>query len=122
MLVFYKKTLLVSQYAPSITQSTEIYWELDDIIDNVIKQKGKYSNINKEIRVAVVTGHKTLDEYTCKMDSKTLIPYVALVLNPHVKTHWIKTHLEEEDVTIIINQLCTHFKEILLIIPSPSHA
>ena len=88
----------------------------------MIKQKGKYSNINKEIRVTVVVGRKTLDEYTRKMDSETLILYTALVLNPRVKTHWIKAHLEEEDVTTIIDQLRTYFKEILLIIPSPSYA
>ena len=121
MLVFYKKTLLVSQYTLSITQLTEIYQELDNIIDNIIKQKGKYLNINKEIHVTVVTGHKTLNKYTCKIDSKTLILYVALVLNLRVKTYQIKAHLEEEDTTTIINQLCTHFKEILLIIPSPSY-
>jgi hypothetical protein len=53
----------------------------------VIKQKGKYSNINEEIRVAIIVGRKTLDEYTRKIDSKTLILYTALVLNPRVKTY-----------------------------------
>jgi len=87
----------------------------------VIKRKGKYSNINEEIRVAVVIGRKTLNEYTRKMDSETLILYAASVLDPRVKTHWIKTHLEEEDATTIIDQLRTHFKEILLTILSPSY-
>jgi len=87
----------------------------------VIKQKGKYSNINEEIRVAVIIGRKTLDEYTRKMDSETLILYMASVLDLRVKTHWIKTHLEEEDATTIIDQLYTHFKEISPTILSPSY-
>ena len=53
----------------------------------MIKQKGKYLNINKEIRVTIVIRRKTLNEYTRKIDSETLILYTALVLNPRVKTH-----------------------------------
>ena len=49
MLPFYKKTLLVSQDAPTITQATIIYQDLDDIIDKVIKKKGNYEHINEEI-------------------------------------------------------------------------
>jgi hypothetical protein len=49
MLLFYKKTLLVSQDAPMITQATTIYWDLDDIIDDIVEKQGNYKPINKKI-------------------------------------------------------------------------
>ncbi len=49
MLPFYKKTLLVLQDAPIITQATVIYQDLDDIIDKVIEKKRNYEHINEEI-------------------------------------------------------------------------
>ena len=82
MLPFYKKTLLVSQDSPMITQAIIIYQDLDDIIDNIIKKQGNYESINEQIRQAVITGRKVLDEYTCKIDTETLIPYAAAVLDP----------------------------------------
>ena len=39
MLPYYEKTLLVSQDSPTITQATAIYWDLDDIMDDVIEMK-----------------------------------------------------------------------------------
>ena len=93
MLPFYEKTLLVSQDAPTITQATIIYQDLDDVMDNVIKKQGNYESINEQIRQAVITGRRVLDEYTRKMDTETLILYAAAVLNPRVKTAFLKAHL-----------------------------
>src|ERR1700733_14407703 len=93
MLPFYEKTLLVSQDAPIITQATVIYWDLDDIIDDVIKKKGNYELVNEQIRQAVIVGRRVLDKYTRKMDAETLILYTAAVLNPQVKTEFLKAHL-----------------------------
>jgi hypothetical protein len=108
---FYEKTLLVSQDAPTMTQSTTIYWDIDDIIDNVIERQGKYKAINDQIRDAVITGRQVLEEYTRKMDIETLIPYAAAVLDPRVKTEWLKEHLQE-GAEAVIDNLRTHFKEL----------
>ena len=81
MLSFYEKTLLVSQDAPTITQATAIYWDLDDIMDDVIEKQGNYKSINEQIQQAVIMGRKVLDEYTNKMNIETLIPYAAAVLD-----------------------------------------
>jgi hypothetical protein len=111
MLPFYEKTLLVSQDAPTMTQSTAIYWDLDDIMDDVIERQGNYELINEQIRQAVIAGRKVLDKYTCKMDAETLIPYAAAVLDPRVKTEFLKAHLQEGTEAVIDN-LRTHFKEL----------
>ena len=82
MLPFYKKTLLVSQDAPIITQATVIYQDLDDIIDDMIKKKGNCELVNEQIRLAVIVGRRVLDKYTHKIDAETLILYTAAVLDP----------------------------------------
>ena len=111
MLPFYEKTLLVSQDSPTITQATAIYWDLDDVMDEVIEKKGNYELINEQIRQAVLAGRKVLDEYTRKMDTETLILYAAAVLDPRVKTDFLKAHLREGAEGVIDN-LRIHFKEV----------
>jgi hypothetical protein len=111
MLPYYEKTLLVSQDAPTITQATAIYWDLDDIMDDVIEKKENYELVNEQIRQAVVAGRKVLDEYTRKMDTETLIPYAAAVLDPGVKTEFLKSHLQG-GAEAVIDDLRTHFKEL----------
>jgi hypothetical protein len=95
MLPFYEKMLLVSQDAPMVTQATAMYWGLDDIIDDIIEKQDSYKSINEQIRQAVIAGHKVLDEDTYKMDTETLIPYAVAVLDPQVKTEFLKAHLQE---------------------------
>src|SRR6267378_6211376 len=51
------------------------------------------------------------DEYTSKMDTETLIPYAAAVLDPRVKTEYLKAHLRE-GAEAVIDNLRTHFKEL----------
>ncbi len=111
MLPYYEKTLLVSQDSPTITQATAIYWDQHDIMDDVIEMKGNYELINEQIRQAVIAGRKALDEYTSKMDTETLIPYAAAVLDPRVKTEYLKAHLRE-GAEAVIDNLRTHFKEL----------
>jgi hypothetical protein len=108
---FYKKMLLVLQDAPTITQSTAIYWDIDNIIDNIIEQQGNYKSINNQIRDAVIIGYKVLEEYTCKIDTETLILYTAAVLDPRVKTEFLKVHLQE-GAEAVIDNLQVYFKEL----------
>ena len=103
MLPFYEKTLLVSQDAPIITQATVIYQDLDDIMDDVIKKKGNYELVNEQIRQAVIVGRRVLDKYTRKIDAETLILYAAAVLDPRVKTEFLKAHLQGGTNAVIDN-------------------
>jgi hAT family C-terminal dimerisation region len=111
MLPLYEKTLLVSQIAPTIFQSTEIYWDLDDYFDEIIEMQGTWASIDAKIQEAVRAGRQTLEAYTKKMDAETIIPYAAAVLDPRVKTHLLKTHLQNGAINVIDN-LRAHFNEI----------
>jgi len=73
------------------------------MMDEVIEKKGNYEHINEEIRQAVLVGRKVLDNYTRKMDSETLILYAATVLDPCVKTEFLKAHLQEGAEGVIDN-------------------
>jgi hypothetical protein len=60
----------------------------------VVTKLGVYSQVNEKIRLAVEQGLVVLEEYTAKMDNN-IIYYIASVLDPQVKTEWLKTHLKD---------------------------
>jgi hypothetical protein len=97
---FWDKTNWVSQKAPTITQSVGVYWDLDDILHDVVTKSGVYSQVNEKIRLAVKQGLVVLEEYTAKMDDN-IIYYVASVLDPRVKTEWLKAHLKDGANSVI---------------------
>jgi phosphoenolpyruvate synthase/pyruvate phosphate dikinase len=101
MLPLYKKTLLVSQTNPTIFQSAETYWDLDDHFDEIIEMQGAYASIDIQIQEVAKAGRKTLDNYTRKMDMETLIIYSAAVLDPRVKTELLKVHLRDNAIDVI---------------------
>jgi hypothetical protein len=111
MLPLYKKTLLVSQTNPTIFQSAETYWDLDDHFDEIVEMQGAYAGVDIQIQEAARAGRKALDKYTRKMDMETLIIYSAAVLDPRVKTELLKIHLGDNAVDVI-NNLRAHFNEI----------
>ena len=56
--------------------------------------------MNKKIRLAVKQGLVVLEEYTAKMDNN-IIYYVASVLDPRVKTEWLKAYLKDGANSVI---------------------
>ena len=54
------------------------------------------------------------------MDTETLIPYAAAVLDPRVKTEFLKAHLQE-GAEAVIDNLRTHFKELSPAEETPPH-
>jgi hypothetical protein len=52
-----------------------------------------------------------LDKYTKRIDIETLIIYSAAVLDPRIKTEFLKTHLGDNAVDVI-NNLRAYFNEI----------
>ena len=73
--------------------------------------QGNWELVDSQIQEAVRAGRETLEDYTRKMDVKTGIPYAAAVLDPRVKTHLLKAHLNEGAVDVI-DDLRAHFNEI----------
>jgi hypothetical protein len=66
----------------------------------VVTKSGVYSQVNEKIQLAVEQGLVVLEEYTAKMDDN-IIYYVASVLDPRVKTEWLKAHLKDRANSVI---------------------
>ncbi len=73
-------------------------------MNDVIEKKENYKLINEQIQQTVITEHKILDKYTCKMNTETLISYVVIILDSQVKTEFLKAHLQK-DVEAVIDNL-----------------
>jgi len=86
---FWDHTNSVSKRCPSIIESLPIYWSLDDVLDDIKKNEGDFQGITKEVQNAVEAGIRKMDKFTKKMDAN-IIYYVAAVLDPRVKTSFIR--------------------------------
>ncbi len=73
-------------------------------MNDVIEKKENYKLINEQIQQTIITEYKILDEYTCKMNTETLISYVVIILDSQVKTEFLKAHLQK-DVEAVIDNL-----------------
>ena len=114
----WEETQWVSQKAPIITQSVNVYWKLDDLLYDVTTKAGIYATINEKIRLAVCKGLEVLEEYTAKMDSN-IIYYIASILDPRIKTVWLREHLKEDADTVIDN-IRTTLKKDYLVLSTPA--
>jgi hypothetical protein len=103
MFPLYKKTLLVSQTNPTIFQSAETYWDLDDHFNEIIKTQGAYVSIDIQIQEAARVGQKALNKYMKKIDIETLIIYSTAALDPRIKTELLKIHLRDNAINVIDN-------------------
>jgi hypothetical protein len=58
-----------------------------------------------------------LEEYTTKMDNN-IIYYIALILDPCIKTIWLREHLKE-DADIVIDNIWTTLKKNYPVLLTP---
>jgi hypothetical protein len=75
---------------------------LDDLLHDVKAKAGVYETVNEKIRLAVCKGLEVLEEYTAKMDDN-LIYYIASILDPRIKTDWLREHLGSQAEAVIDN-------------------
>jgi hypothetical protein len=61
-----------------------------------------YEIVNKKIKLVVYKGLEVLKEYIAKMDDN-LIYYIAFILDPRIKTNWLREHLGSLAKAIINN-------------------
>ena len=113
-----EETQQVSQKAPTITQSVNVYQKLDDLLYDVTTKAGIYATINEKIRLAVCKGLEVLEEYTAKIDSN-IIYYIASILDPRIKTVQLREHLKEDADTVIDN-IRTTLKKDYLVLSTPA--
>ena len=93
-------TLKVSEDMPSLARSLELYWDLDDLLRQVINGEGKYTDLNAIIRVSFKAREVKYVKYKDKL-TKNAIIYAAYILDPCCKTSMIKDMLTDQAETTI---------------------
>jgi hypothetical protein len=101
---FWDHTNTVSTACPTIVESLPIYWNLDDLLDDIKKAEGDFEDITFEIREAVDKGIQKMNKYAKRMDNNILY-YVASVLDPRIKTSFIEAQMSAPDAQLIISQV-----------------
>lgn len=107
---FWDHTNSVSKRCPSITESLPIYWSLDDILDDIKNNEGDFQEVTEEVQNAVEAGILKMDKFTKKMDSN-IIYYVAAVLDPRVKTSFIRAQMSKSDADAIVSDTREYIKK-----------
>jgi hAT family C-terminal dimerisation region/Domain of unknown function (DUF4413) len=107
---FWDHTNTVSTTCPSIIESLQIYWNLDDLLDDVKNSKGDFSNVSREVQAAAGKAIRKLDKFTKKMDDNVL-HYVACILDPRIKTRFITAQMSQSDAQHIIGEVRSFLKK-----------
>ena len=94
LLPFYDFTRSVSKDQPCLSESISIMQGLDDLLDDVSKADGKFSNIGDDIQDAFKAGVSKVEEYT-QLVNDNIMYYAAAVLDPQIKTTLIKEQCED---------------------------
>jgi hypothetical protein len=81
---FKELTLKLSESMPSLAMSLEIYWDLDDLLDNVIEGKEKYAELDPIIRDAFKSGKAKHLKYS-KLKAMNAMLFAAYILDPCCK-------------------------------------
>ncbi len=93
---------------PSLARNLELYWDLDDLLRQVINGEGKYTDLNAIIRVSFKAREVKYVKYKDKL-TKNAIIYAAYILDPCCKTSMIKDMLTDQAETTI-KVACKYFK------------
>lgn len=74
---------------PSLVRSLELYWDLNDLLKQVMTGASDYSQLNQSLRDAFKAGQKKYMVYAKKLESNSMI-YAAHILDPRCKVSIIK--------------------------------
>ncbi|KAM4055445.1 hypothetical protein HRG_014987 [Hirsutella rhossiliensis] len=97
---FKEHTLKVSEVMPSISQSLDIYWDLEALLDDVVEGVGEFSDLDVSIRNAFSKGKTKHATYMKKLDDQMML-FAAHILDPRYKTHQLEMMIPDQYSEII---------------------
>jgi hypothetical protein len=97
---FKDHTLKVSEVMPSISQSLDIYWDLEALLDDVIEGAGDFADLDMSIRNAFSKGKAKHITYMKKLDDQMML-FAAHILDPRYKTHQLEMMIPDQYSEII---------------------
>jgi hAT family C-terminal dimerisation region len=97
---FKELALKLSESMPSLAMSLEIYWDLDDLLDNVINGKEKYAELDPIIQDAFKSGKSKHLKYS-KLSAKNAMLFAAHILDPRCKASMIAMMMPNQRVEML---------------------
>lgn len=97
---FKDHTLKVSEVMPPISQSLDIYWDLEALLDDVVKGVGDFADLDMSIRNAFSKGKAKHVTYMRKLDDQMML-FAAHILDPRYKTHQLEMMIPDQYSEII---------------------
>ena len=102
---FEEFTLFISKSSPQISISLAIYYELHDLLNEVVEGTGEFEKLDEDIRLAVKAGMIKYQKYYTFMDDSDIY-YLAAILDPRVKGDLIVKEQEDKDAAkLIVNAI-----------------
>jgi hypothetical protein len=98
---FKQYTDFISKSQINLALTTSLFHTLRSKLTDVQNRLSKWATVNDAIHTAVSGGIEKLNKYY-KLMKKQDIYYVASVLDPRIKTSWIKKHLPDEADNVVI--------------------
>lgn len=96
---FKKFTEFVSRDQPSIQLVGAMFTDLGILLKKIIAKQGEFARLDRDLLAAVEEGEKVFKKYFDHLKDSDFY-YLATVLDPRVKTEWIKQNLRDPDEVI----------------------
>jgi hypothetical protein len=79
--------------------TARMYSEMERTLKAISRRQGQYSHFDNNIVSAIKRGMEKFNDYRLLMEGNDIY-YIALVLDPRIKTQWIKDYCDEPDKII----------------------
>jgi hypothetical protein len=105
---FKKMTLQVSQSMPTISRSLEKYWELDELIRNVVEGKDKFIILDNSVKKAFSAARATYTTYRKECDTNSML-YAAHILDPRYRLSLILIETSDDQLEDVLSRTKAFF-------------
>lgn len=105
---FKDMTLQVSEFMPTIVRSLEKYWELDDLLTNVIAGNDIYAICDSSIKSAFTYAQGKYIKYKRECDSNSMV-YAAHILDPRNRLELINSETPDDQLSNILSKTKAFF-------------
>jgi hAT family C-terminal dimerisation region len=96
---FWEYTEFVSREQPTLQLAARFYIQIQATLNSITRKKGKYAAFDDTLINAVKAGVETFEKYNSFMRDNDIY-FIASVLDPRIKTQWIKDHMPDADNVI----------------------
>lgn len=105
---FEELTLTVSKRQQQVSMLVPIYYELHDLLHDMVDRHGEFQALGSDLVAAARAGLQKFETYYEEMDGQDIC-YMALILDPRFKTSLLEKELGSDQA----REITHHLKEVL---------